>query len=275
MRPCGERIRERTRTLGGAVLAVALTAGCTFPPAQVTPSARPTPTPTATASPSPTPSPVPTPSAEPTPDAGAIPDFSAGEIVASLINGLRVRQRPGVDGLIATGLLPLGAELQVVMGPFPIDDFGWYLVTDADPGEPQFDEGWVAAGYEPDPLLRATGRTADGSPFVASMAATGDAEEGPVEIGEGDHAIRWIAADPERARCSFAVTLLPAGGDPVPTIRATVGSGVDRGTLQPQTFDALGVRGTAFVSVASDCAWALVIVRVPEAPPEPTTSASP
>ena len=269
----GSSIRRSLRGAAGAFLTLTMIVGCTFPD-PVTPTPRPTPTPTAT--PSPTPIPVPaTPTPVPTPDTGAIPDFAAGEIVASLIDGLRVRQRPGVDALITTGLLPLDAELQVVMGPFPLDDLGWYLVTDADPDEPQFEEGWVAAGYEPDPLLRATGRTAEDSPFVTSMAATGDAEEGPVQIGDGDHAIRWIAADPERVRCTFAVSLLPAGGDPVPTIRATVGTGVDRGTLQPQTFDALGVRGTAFISVASDCAWALVIARVPEPPPEPSASASP
>ena len=269
----GGSIRRGARRLVGAVLALALTAACTFPD-PVTPTPRPTPSPTATPSPTPTPVPA-TPTPAPTPDAGAIPDFAAGEIVASLIDGLRVRQRPGVDALIATGLLPLDAELQVVMGPFPVDDLGWYLVTDADSDEPQFDEGWVAAGYEPDPLLRATGRVPDDSPFVASMAATGDAEEGPVQIGEGDHAIRWIAADQERVRCTFAVSLLPADGDPVPTIRATVGTGIDRGTLQPQTFDALGVRGTAFVSVVSDCAWALVITRVPEPTPDPSAAASP
>ncbi|HEX7173586.1 MAG TPA: hypothetical protein VF365_13385, partial [Candidatus Limnocylindria bacterium] len=100
-------------------------------------------------------------------------------------------------------------------------------------------------------------------------------EEGPMEIGPDDHAIRWIAADPERRRCSFAVSLTPAGGEPVAVIRATVGGGIDRGTLQPQTFDALGVRGPVFGTVASDCAWALVIARVPAPVPDPSSSAAP
>ena len=216
----------------------------------------------------------PTPTPEPTPDAGAIPDFAAGEIVASLIDGLRVRQRPGIDALVTTGLLPLGAELQVVMGPFPVDDFGWYLVADADAAEPQFEEGWVAAGYEPDPFLRPAGRVSEGHPFVASLAGRDDAEEGPIEIGPEDHAIRWIAADPERRGCSFGVSLTPAGGEPVTVIRATVGRGIDRGTLQPQTFDAFSVRGPAFASVASDCDWALVILRVPAPTPDPSASPS-
>lgn len=254
------------------VAMVVLLVACTLPPLE-SPTQRPSPTPTLTPTPTASPSPEPaTPSAEPTPDPAAIPDFAPGEIVASLIDGLRVRQRPGLNAVIATGLLPLDAEMEVIMGPFPVDDFGWYLVRDADPAEPQFDEGWVAAGYEPEPLLRATGRAAPEVPYLAAMAATGDAEEGPIEIREGDHAIRWIARDPEAARCSFAVSLAPPGGDPVQTIRATVGSGIDRGTLQPQTFDALGVRGTVFVSVVSDCAWALVMLRVVEPGPSPSSA---
>jgi hypothetical protein len=252
-----------------------LLAACTLPPLE---TATPSPSPSPTTTPSPTASPTEppaSPSAEPTPDPGAIPDFAAGEIVASLIDGLRVRQRPGVDATMIPGLLPLNAELEVVMGPFPVDDFGWYLVRDVDPGDPDFTEGWVAAGYEPDPFLRATGRAATEIPYVVAMAASGDAEEGPIEIGEGDHAIRWIARDPEGVRCTFAVSLAPPGDDPVQTIRATVGSGIDRGTLQPQTFDSLGVRGTAFVSVVSDCAWALVMLRVPQAGPDASSSPAP
>lgn len=267
------RLLGGVHATGSVVVLAILLAACTLPPLETaTPS--PSPSPTATPSPTASPTPVPaTPSVEPTPDPAAIPDFAAGEIVASLIDGLRVRQRPGVDAVIATGLLPLNAEMQVIMGPFPVDDFGWYLVSDADPAEPQFEEGWVAAGYEPDPFLRATGRAAADVPYVVAMAATGDAEEGPIEIGEGEHAIRWIARDPEAVRCSFAVSLAPPGGEPVQTIRATVGSGIDRGTLQPQTFAALGVRGTAFVSVVSDCTWALVMLRVPE--PDASPSAAP
>lgn len=203
------------------------------------------------------------------------PDYEAGEIVATSIDGLRVRGLPGIDRPIVTGLLPFAFELIVVMGPIPVDALAWYLVADADAREPNFDEGWVAAGYEPEPLLVSTGRVAEGGPYVASMATTGDAEQGPIEIGEGDHAIRWIALDPERRRCTFAVSLAAAGGgEPVPAIRATVGTGVDRGTLQPQSFAALGLRGPVFVSVRSDCAWALTILRVPFVP-TPTPDPAP
>ncbi len=253
-------------------LCAGLTA-CTLPPIS-TPSPRPTPTASPTPSATPTPAP-PTPTPDPTPDFGATPDFAAGEIVSSLIDGLRVRQRPGIGAPISTGLLPLGAELEVVMGPFPLDAFGWYLVADADADDPEFREGWVAAGYEPDPFLRAAGRAADEIPYVASLAGRGDVEEGPMEIGSGDHAIRWIAVDPERRGCSFAVSLTPPDSDPVAVIRATVGSGIDRGTLQPQTFDSLGVRGTVFATVTSNCDWAMVILRLPDSEPLPTPSETP
>ena len=254
----------------GLLLAAAL-AACTIPPLVTptpTPSVTPTPSPTATATPESTPTSTPT----PTP-AAAIPHFEAGEIVATMIDGLRVRSQPGVDRPVVTGLLPLAFELRVVMGPIPVDDLGWYLVTDADPREPNFEEGWVAAGSEPDPLLDSTGRIAGSSPYVASMAQLGDAEEGPIEIAAGPHAVRWVALDPERTRCSFALSFTPAGGgDPVPAIRATIGTGIDRGTLQPQSFAALNLRGPVFASVTSDCAWALVIVRIP---PDPSPSPRP
>ena len=248
------------------ILALMLGA-CTFPPPRTpTPAPSASPSPIATSSPTPTPSP--TPSSTP---AAAVPDFAAGEIVATTIDGLRVRSLPAT-GRVITGLLPGAFELRVVMGPIPVEDLGWYLVADADAREPDFDEGWVAAGSEPDSLLTSTGRVSENSPYVASMDQTGDAEQGPIEIGDGNHAIRWIALDPERTRCSFAVSFAPAGGgDPIPAIRATIGSGIDRGTLQPQSFAALRLSGPVFASVSSDCAWALVIVRIaPEPSPTPT-----
>jgi hypothetical protein len=249
------------------IAAVAMFASaCVLPPLPT-----PTPIPTVTPSPTPSPSPSATPSASPspspTPDFGAVPAFAAPELVATTIDGLRVRQRPGLSANIVTGLLPLGARLQVVMGPIPTDDQGWYLVTDAEPADPEFDEGWIAAGFEPEAFLAATGETVRRSPFVASLAHTGDADDGPIEIGRGAYAIRWVAVDPEGIACSFAVSLAEGGGDPVPAIRATIGNDLVPGTLQPSAFDALDVRGQVFVTVVSDCAWTLVIERVPEAGP--------
>jgi hypothetical protein len=250
------------------ILVVALLLGaCVLPPVP-TPTPIPTPSGSPSASPPGTPSPAPSPTPSPTPDLGAVPDFTAGDLVVTAIDGLRVRQRPGPSGNVVTGLLPLNARLQVVMGPIPAAELGWYLVTDADQAEPEFDEGWIAAGFEPEAWLRSTGERANGSPYLASYAHTGDAEHGPVEIGSGDHAIRWVAVDPARVGCRFAVSLAEGGGDPVPAIRATIGNDLVPGTLQPRSFDALEVRGQVFISVSSSCAWTLVIQRVPE--PEPS-----
>lgn len=247
------------------IVVALLLAACVLPPLP-TPTPVPTPSPTPSSSPTASPTPTPSPSPSPTPDLGAIPDFTARELVATAIDGLRIRQRPGVTANVVTGLLPLGAELQVVMGPIPTDDLGWYLVTDADPAEPSFDEGWIAAGFEPDAWLTSTGEAANRSPYLASLAHIGDAENGPIDIGPGDRAIRWVAVDPERVACTFAVSLAEGSGDPVPAIRATIGNDIVPGTLQPASFDALGLRGQVFVSVVSDCAWTLVIERVPRSP---------
>ncbi len=253
----------------GVILAV-LIGACTLPPLE-TATPRPSPSPTPAPSPSATIAPTPDPTPSPTPPA-TVPDFGAGEVVVTTTDGLRVRSLPGLQRPVVTGLLPVAARLEVVMGPIEVEERGWYLVRDSDPAEPSFDEGWVAAGFEPDPLLASTGVVVDGSPSILSMDGTSDAEQGPIEIGDGDHLIRWIAVDPERTRCAFAVSLLPVSGDDArPAIRATVGTGVDRGVLQPQSFAALGVRGSVFVTVISDCAWALVVQRAPT-PESPSPS---
>jgi len=243
-------------------------AACTFPDLDA-PTATPSPSPTPTATPVLTATPVPP---RATPDPATIPAFGAGELIVTAIDGLRVRQRPGLNGVVVTGLLPRSADLQVVMGPIPFEGLGWYLVTDADEDEPQFEEGWIAAGFEPEAFLSGSGEVGEGSPYLASFAGTGDAEHGPVEVGDGDHAIRWVATDLDGGGCRFAVSLTAGRDDPVPAIRSTVGNtDLVRGTLQPGSFAALAVRGPTFVTVAADCAWALVIQRVPEtASPPPT-----
>jgi hypothetical protein len=247
------------------LLAVLVLAACTMPPV-TTPAPRPTPTPTpeATASPEPTPTPEPTVESTPEPE---VPSFGAGELIQTATDGLRVRQRPGRTSVVVAGLLPLGAQLQVVMGPIPAEGFGWYLVTDADPAEPEFREGWIAAGYEPDPFLRSTGRTAEDTAFVAAFALTGDAEYGPIEVPDEHHAIRWVAVDPNRRRCQFSVLLATPDGDAVSAIRATIGTDIVPGTLQPTFFAAQpDLRGLLFLTVQSDCAWTLAVTRVP--PPD-------
>lgn len=262
------------RGLAALLVVVASVAGCTFPPLETpTPAVTSTPTRTPTPTLTPTPAPTPSPSIEPTPDLADLPSFSGGEIVATTIDGLRVRQRPGLSGLVIPGLLPFAAELQVLMGPIPYDGVGWYLVADAAGGEPAFREGWVAAGFEPDPFLRSTGRTAEDGPVIASFALTGDAEFGPIEIDDERHAIRWVAVDPGRRRCTFTVLLEPADGEPIRAIRATIGDDLVPGTLQPTFFTAQPeLRGQVFLLVESTCAWSLFVTRVPagdDASPSP------
>ncbi len=254
------------------LLVVAAVSGCTFPSLETpTPAPSPTPTPSPTVTPAPTPSPTASPSAEPTPDLADVPSFSGGEIVATTIDGLRVRQRPGLSSLVITGLLPLAAELEVRMGPIPLDGVGWYLVADADADEPSFGEGWIAAGFEPTAFLRPTGRVADDSPVLASFALTGDAEFGPIEIDDEHHAIRWVAVDPGARRCTFTVLLEPADGDPIRAIRATIGDDLVPGTLQPTFFMAQPeLRGQVFLVVESTCSWALFVTRVPAPGDEPS-----
>jgi len=254
------------------VVVCLLVTACTFPPT-ATPTASPSPSPTPALTLSPTPSPEPTPTPPPTPGATDVPAFAGGELVETTIDGMRVRQRASTDSRVIADLLPLQAQLEVVMGPILNDGLGWYLVKDANASDLGFGEGWIAAGYEPEPFLVSTGSQAAGSLTVVGLAGTGDAEHGPVTIeADGDYAIRWVATDPERNGCSFAVLLATGTAEPVPAIRATIGDDLVPGTLQPNAFEGLGQRGLVFVSVTSDCAWTLAIVRIPGATPEPSPS---
>lgn len=254
--------------LRGVVVLAVLLVACTFPPLESPIPTPAPPTPRTTPSPSAEPTPTSELGASPTPDAGAIPDFTGRDVVTTTFAGLRVRDLPGTDTRVITGLLSGDAELEVVMGPVFVDDLGWYLVTDADPDEPQFEEGWVAAGFEPEANLRSTGRVADDSPVVVSFAQTGDAEFGPIEVPDERHVIRWVAVDPEGVRCQFSVLLAAGSAEPVPAIRATVGDTLIPGVLQSSFFVSQpGLRGQLFMTVQTDCAWTLAVVREE---PEPT-----
>jgi hypothetical protein len=252
---------------GRSALVLLLVAGCTMP-ALKTPTPRPaSPTPAATASVSPEAT-LTEPPLSPTPDTGAIPDFTGGDIVTTTFAGLRVRDLPGTERRVITGLLSSDAELEVVMGPVVADDLGWYLVTDADFDEPQFEEGWVAAGFEPEANLRSTGRVAEDSAVIVSFAQTGDAQFGPIEVSDERHVIRWVAVDPEGVRCQFSILLAAGSGEPVPAIRATVGDTLIPGTLQSSFFVSQpGLRGQLFLTAETDCAWTLAVMREE---PDPT-----
>lgn len=205
--------------------------------------------------------PTPEPTSSPTPGPDAVPVFFAGQQVASNAPGLRVRSRPGTHQQVLA-LLPEGADLLVVLGSVLVDGFGWYLVEDADGGDPQFDQGWVAAGFEPDPFLAPSSFEILYNPYFAGFAHDGDGEFGPVRVTDANHGIRWVAAATDGNGCSFSVDLRPGSGTPVPTIRATIGGLPAPGDVYGQFFaDHPELTGDLFVIVTSDCSWALTFVR--------------
>lgn len=236
-----------------------LMAACSVPSPSLSPTPLPTVQPTATAGGE---TPTPEPTSSPTSGPDAVPVFFAGQQVASNAPGLRVRSRPGTQQQVLA-LLPQDAHLLVALGPVLVDGFGWYLVEDADGADPQFDVGWVAAGFEPDPFLAPSSFEAPFShPYVAGFAHDADGEYGPVRVADANYGIRWVAAATDGNGCSFSVDLRPGSGTPVPTIRATVGGLPAPGDVYGQFFaDHPELLGDLFVIVTSDCSWALTFVR--------------
>ena len=209
----------------------------------------------------PPPSEGPTPAPTGNPD--AVPVYVPGSAVETHIAGLRVHARPGTDERVVTGLLPEGAGLLIAQGPLFWDEYGWYLVDDADPGDPVFTEGWVAAGFNPDPWLVPTVLNVADNPFITGFANDADGEYGPVRITDANVQINWVIAPPTPDGCSFSVDLRSGSGTPVQAIRSTTGSVVAPGVLYPQFFsDHSELTGDLFVTVTSTCRWALTFERV-------------
>lgn len=230
----------------------------------VSPSAEPSATPMPTEAASASPSPTPEPTAQPTPGLAEVPRFTAGSQVATNAPGLRVRSQPGTQQRVITSL-GVDADLLVGLGPVFIDGIGWYLVRDADPAEPAFGEGWVAAGFEPDPFLIPASFPQSANPYIAGFAHDASGEYGPVILPDAEFSVRWIAAALAPGGCSFAVDLRPGSGDPTPAIRTTVGAYPAPGELFSQFFASHPeLRGDIFVTVTSDCSWALTFVRTPQ-----------
>jgi hypothetical protein len=245
-----------------APVLVLLLSGCLFGPPSPSGSpsqAEPTATPSASGA---TPSGQPSSSPTPTPGVGDIPVFLAGDTVASTADGLRIRSRPGTDQLVLVAYLPVGTQMVVLLGPVVVDGFGWYLLKDTDPDEPEFDEGWIAAGFQPEPFLVPASFELTDNPVLGGFAHDGGGQFGPVRVEDANVAIRWIAAPAEgRGGCSFGVDLTPGSGAPVPAIRATVGGVVAPGDLYGTFFaEHPELVGDIFVSVTSDCSWALSFV---------------
>ncbi len=107
--------------------------------------------------------------------------------------------------------------LLIGLGPVFVDGQGWYLVRDPDRTvPPRFNEGWVAAGFAPDPFLVPAGFEVPRNPYLAGFAGDRNGEFGPIRLPDPNVAIRWIAAELTPDGCRFSVDLLPAGGKPVP-----------------------------------------------------------
>lgn len=250
------------------LLSIALvTAGCGFMPRLPTPTPEPTPTltPTPTVAPS-VASQSPSAEPEPTPGADAVPRFAVGTVVATNAPGLRIRSRPGTDQRVVT-TLGLGAELLIGLGPILVDELGWYLVRDADDGEPDFAEGWVAAGVEPDPFLVSAGFAPDDSPFIGGFADSAPGEYGPTALPDRRVALRWIATTGATDICNFALDLSTESGQPVRAVRTPVGSFPASGELPTSFFDSNDLAGErVFVQVESNCSWAVSFVRVKRTP---------
>ncbi len=225
------------------------------PVASIMSAAEPTPEPTAPSTPEPT--------ATATPNPDDVPVYAAGAMLETHIGGLRVRARPGVDERVVTGLLPEGANLLAILGPVLVDGYGWYLVSDSDANDPEFTEGWVAAGFDPDPFLVPTVFDLPDNPYVAGFAHDANGEYGPVRLTDANYSIRWIAAPPTRDGCAFAVDLRRGSDAPVTAIRATIGAAVAPGMLYSDFFiDHPELTGDIFVTVTSNCRWALTFVQI-------------
>jgi hypothetical protein len=236
-----------------------LLGGCLFGSPSTSPSASEGASPPASFTPGSLPPATATPAPTPGPD--AIPTYTAGTTVTTAASGLRVRSGPGLSQGVLT-LLPTGSNLVVELGPVRADDWGWYLVRDADAAEPTFDEGWVAAGFAPTPYLVPATFDLPFNPIVAGFAHEGNGEFGPVRIEDANISVRWVAAVlPGGAGCAFSADLVPGSGTAVPAIRATLGTAPAPGNLHGDFFAAHPeLVGDVFLRVTSDCGWALTFV---------------
>jgi len=245
-------------TLG---LAISL-AGCITESASPAPSGGASPSSVVSASIEPTDRSPAEPTPTPTPEIGSPPFFNPGETVETVASGIRVRLRPGVDTQILVQALPIGADLIIAMGPVNVDDYGWYLVHAAQVG-PEFTEGWVASGFEPDPWLARAVFTVDSNPYLGGAAGEGDGEAGPVILPDSDIYMDWIAVPPGTSGCIFDVALSTAESDPVTAVHATLGATLAPGRLQSQFFAGHPeLTGPVSIQVSTACKWALVFVAV-------------
>lgn len=243
------------------ILATLLLAGCLFGAPRASESA--SLVPSSTSSEAPASLPPATATAVPTPGPDAIPIYTAGTTATTAASGLRLRSGPSLSAGVLT-LLPTGSDLVIELGPVRADNWGWYLVRDADAAEPTFTEGWVAAGFAPDRLY-VVPATFDlpFNPIVAGFAHEGDGEYGPVLLQDANYTLTYAAAAlPGASGCTFSVDLVPGSGAAVPALRTTLGTAPAPGNLYADFFAGHPeLVGDVFLRVTTDCGWALSFIR--------------
>lgn len=126
----------------------------------------------------------------PTPSTSGSGDAPTGTIVQVLVDGLRVRDQPGLVGVPLT-TLAAGQRARVKGGPQEIDGHRWYQLSFSPSGT----SGWVAAGDASTPWIAvvANGKiTAMGGREVLTMDADGTPTS-VIRLDEGwyGHHLSW------------------------------------------------------------------------------------
>lgn len=190
------------------------------------------------------------------------PEFSPGQIVATVVEGANVRERPGTEETIVAALA-FGSVLEVVDGPTTVDRNVWYQVAS--------DDGWGWIGstlIEPSDAAPPAGKYATGddlivnadvvniraepslrAPVVASVPFAEDASvaEGPVPAG----GYRWYRVTTTYGEGWVAEQYLIAPNELKPRSRFLVGDSIVVGSPDGLNLRSDASRGTAVVASLS------------------------
>jgi hypothetical protein len=186
------------------------------------------------------------------------PLFTVGTMVEPTVDGLRVRSAPGTTAEL-TATLPPAAYGMVELGPLPADGYAWYLVSYAflnSSGVTEGGIGWIAAGSSSSPWLVETSAEGWYTGLIAGYAAIGSSTEGPVEIEDWNHGVRWAAVG---TSCRLEVALESAT-DRVSIVSTTVDGYAD-GEVSELFLRNPDFTGRVMIDVETDCAWAVSVVR--------------
>jgi hypothetical protein len=232
--------------------------GSAPPAASATAGSSGSPTPAVTSASS-LPSTTPASSAEATaPESSASQAALALAVAAMLrptVEGIRVRASPGSTGeMLAT--MPLDALGMIELGPLPRDGYDWYLLRYSflnASGATDGGVGWVASGPTTSPWLVPAEDAGWYTGLVAGDAGTGPGVAGPIEIADWNHGVRWAAVG---TACPLDININDA------SIVSTDVNGFAEGEVQSQFFvEHPELVGTVSIEIASDCSWALSVVR--------------